>query len=810
MLTLNEDGYITNYLVCGPKVTPFVDSTVDRDQLHYEKYLRSIVAARGRRFPDAPIRLGESGPTGMPWKYYYSFGNCFLDLSDFYSVLEKVEIDAAVCLRARSPSKVRAVVWSYSAVDVWCNGESVCSIGSPVYKPIVRSETTLSLREGENLLYASLQNLGVRDTRNVFGIQILDGRDGIEVSLPDMARAAPFVVREKWLSGIRLEGNTLRFPAPAPEGTSLGYDSRSPDFADVPARIDWRDVSGLSEAAIPGDQPFLAVSCAIGCEKMTRRLEIAGNAAPKYSRGLSAGQNAQRIYASIADVASLSRGDKFGFAIANILARKAVRRERPDDREGLMTSLRQIEDRYDCSDFLVSGIIRYLRNYPVDAETQARVDEVLLNYRYWMDQEGSDAMCFWSENHSLFFYSCAMLVGSMYPERRFVRANMTGRELSAFGRRLVVEWLDDVERCGFEEFLSAVYMCLTFVALLNVIDYGDAEVSAKARRVTDLMMRMLAMHTFRGSVIAPMGRVYRDVIYPFDQGVQALMNLANPDVPYSYGEGWLSYFATSGYSFPDDLVSLMNGEIRTEYRTGNALIRLEKTKTYCLASVQSPRTDAGFVRWDNLTLGESGSRATHSYTKSMNERFHGTTCFEPGVYGYQQHLWSAALSNEAIVFVNHPGGSSDSSSLRPGYWYGNGVMPAVRQESGCIGAIYVIPEAHPIHFTHVYWNEKKLGRTVKDGGWLFASRDGGYLGLWCSVPLVPHDDQLLGCEYRARADTAAYFCVCSSVDAFPSLEAFIADCKAVPPVFDSGKQVLERGTTFSLAYRACADKTQYI
>ncbi len=286
---------------------------------------------------------------------------------------------------------------------------------------------------------------------------------------------------------------------------------------------------------------------------------------------------------------------------------------------------------------------------------------------------------------------------------------MTGKELYEAGKRRVEQWLDDVEEHGFEEFLSTVYMCVTFAGLLNTIDYSPKEISKRAARVTDRLLEMLALHTYKGSVIAPMGRVYRQLIYPFLQGAQALMNLVNPEVPYAYGEGWLAFYGTSSYHFPENLKELMEKEVCTEYKTGNALIRLEKNEDYCMTSVQSPRKDKGFKRWENLTLLEESQEVdknSHEYTKSLNERFHGTTCFEPGVYGYQQHIWSCALDSETQVFANHPGGTCDSSQMRPGYWYGNGVMPAVRQEKGILGAIYVIPEEHPIHFTHVYWPVK--------------------------------------------------------------------------------------------------------
>ena len=66
-------------------------------------------------------------------------------------------------------------------------------------------------------------------------------------------------------------------------------------------------------------------------------------------------------------------------------------------------------------------------------------------------------------------------------------------------------------------------------------------------------------------------------------------------------------------------------------------------------------------------------------------------------------MWYAALETDTVVFVNHPGGTFDGSLMRPGYWYGNGVMPAVKQLEHIIGSIYVIPDNYPIHFTLLHW-----------------------------------------------------------------------------------------------------------
>ena len=139
---------------------------------------------------------------------------------------------------------------------------------------------------------------------------------------------------------------------------------------------------------------------------------------------------------------------------------------------------------------------------------------------------------------------------------------------------------------------------------------------------------------------------------------------------------------------------------------------------------------------------------THAFTKSLNECFHGTSAFGPGIYGYQQHMWYGALSPEAVIFANHPGATSEQSDMRPGYWYGNGVMPAVKQVPGKVGAVYRIPESHPIHFTHIYCPRDRFDRVLKAGNWLLLKKDTGYMGLWCSTELTPFDDTIFHCELR--------------------------------------------------------------
>jgi len=808
---LEESGFITNYLISGPRLREFTDDKIDKEQLRYEKYLRSIIAEKCDIMPSEKIRIGAISSIGMEWKYYYSSGNWFVDVSDFYSVLKKIDLLAAVNICVEEDMEVPAYLWTYGAVDIWLNTEHICCVQNPVYKPIFQKNMTLTLKKGENLLYIKMQNLGVRDTRNIFGIQILENINKIKILLPDAENAKPFVELARWLSNIQLKDNILNFNGLAPCDVYLIYDSRKIDLTKVEERFEKINITGKTSVLLKLGEAHIIVQGVINGQKLTRKIEVVEEVKPQYiAQKVSVEENKELIYNRIADIVQMDRGEDVGFSMYNILARKYLNRGLGVVDEKLFyETLSHIDKRIDCSDFLMCGLLRYMKNYTMEEKLFNRAKNVILNYRYWMDEKGSDGMCFWSENHALMFYSCAMIAGELYPDEYFTRFEGTGKKLFEVGRGKVVQWLTDIEDEGYEEFLSAGYMCVTFVALLNVVDFGDEELSGRAGKLQDLLLQELSLQTFKGSVIAPQGRVYRDVIYPYTQGVQALLNMIDPTVPYSISE-LLIFMATSKYQIPEGLVRLMNTPVKKEYSTGNALIKINKTKNYIMTSVQSPREDKSPHMWDNISLNKNVDTTTYSYIKSINEKFHGTTHFEPGVYGYQQHMWSVALDIDNVVFTNHPGGTFDGSSMRPGYWYGNGIMPAVKQQGNVIGCVYIIPNNYPIHFTHLHWKKVMFDQISKNGKWIYGDKNGSYVAVWCSEVMNPINDEMFDSEYRAYADETAYICYCSSKGECGSFEAFKEQCQTINPCFDKNTLTLTTTGDFTLHYKKMENITQFI
>ena len=804
---VDREGFLTCCMVSGPKVKPYTSELRDKQQIRYETRLRAMIADHAPVDAACAPVLGQMSRLGLPWRYQDDIGSGFVDCSAFYSLMRRVTFDVAMCIVAPRDMEVAAVLWSYAAVDLYVNGEKLCQIDKPVYKPITRLDVTLPLKEGRNLIYLACCNLGVRDTRSTVALQLKDHREDVTVDLPDGDNARAIHDAERFLLDTQLEGSALRFPRPVKERTHLSFVRPSKDDSEVATAPDLL-AEGTVEVALPEGQPYATLAVEAAGVKLTRRFERTELLQPQYAdTTLTVEENLQAIFRRIAEVRSCPRGEGIHFPMANMLARKHLGRETAEDRELLAYTLEIIDKRIDCSDFMMCGLLRWLKLYGIPAGLEERTKQVLLGYRYWMDMDGFDGMCFWSENHALMFYSSAMLAGAMYPEDIFPRAAMTGRELADYGRSLVDQWLTDVEENGFEEFLSTVYMCVTFAAILNVVDFAPEDMSRRAAKITDRLLSMLALHTFRDGIVAPMGRVYRNVLYPFATGAMALMNMLDPTRPYAFGEGWIGFYAGSSYRLPEGMKHLMDAPVETTYTTGNARVFLEKNDDYCLTSVASPREDEGFVRWTNETLLPDADQHTHAYTKSFNERFHGTTCFQPGTYGYQQHMWYAALDGAAVVFVNHPGSMSERGDLRPGYWHGSGVMPAVKQAHGVLGAVYCIPDAHPLHYTHLYCPDCRFDEIRQEDGWFFLRKGTGYIAVWCSAPLEAFNEGMNpGCEWRAYGDAMAYLVVCGD-RAFATMEEFIAHAKAQQPAFDG--QTL-RASALSVTWQPSDDQTQYL
>ena len=99
----------------------------------------------------------------------------------------------------------------------------------------------------------------------------------------------------------------------------------------------------------------------------------------------------------------------FAITFANLLEGRLE----PMDYERIRFVLPRIDSRRDCADFEMYDLLRVMLagGELLTDDLKEEVKEIVLRFRYWMDEKGSDGMCFWSENHAIGFYACQKMAG---------------------------------------------------------------------------------------------------------------------------------------------------------------------------------------------------------------------------------------------------------------------------------------------------------------------------------------------------------------------------------------------------------------
>src|SRR5260221_3735180 len=83
------------------------------------------------------------------------------------------------------------------------------------------------------------------------------------------------------------------------------------------------------------------------------------------------------------------------------------------DSEAVRIACHYLNNRYDCADFYAIGLLALLYWFgeqpalrPADRE---RVETAFRNFKFWLDEPGLDAMCYFTENHQILFHVTAYL-----------------------------------------------------------------------------------------------------------------------------------------------------------------------------------------------------------------------------------------------------------------------------------------------------------------------------------------------------------------------------------------------------------------
>ena len=494
----DQTGYIRHWLAVPENTAPYKGEPGSEPELR-----KSIIEPAGPAPQNATI--GENGPYNEAWKFNDPGQNIFVEQSGFWHNLSVLNMYGVTNLIAPDDGSYRARFWSCGVGDLWIDGNHVTRNLGLRYMYPDSVDVALHLSAGINALACRVQALGVRDTRLLFGLQLLERADEFQVHIPG-PKSLTETLRNAcdWLDNLRILENTCITADSFPPVLTVAKSKQTEHH--------WPSNQGRLD--LPKGSEKVDICLTISDQVLCRTLEIPSSRNIKVISAKTIDKARQHYISAIASRESKGRG-----GVMNVLARHTIGDRSDVDAAIIEEECDWIDDRPDCADFPLSALLRLMVGPTLTEAERNRIKKTALGFRYWYDEPGNDALCFESENHSLLFHGCQMIAGDLFPGERFTNCGRTGAEQSRIGRERCSAWLDEKKENGFHEFLSSTYIPLTVGALLNVVDFANDEtMSHKAVGLIDRLYRVIAEHAFDGVTVGPQGRVYRNVLIPDASG----------------------------------------------------------------------------------------------------------------------------------------------------------------------------------------------------------------------------------------------------------------------------------------------------
>ncbi len=421
--------------------------------------------------------------------------------------------------------------------------------------------------------------------------------------------------------------------------------------------------------------------------------------------------------------------------------------ESPIDTASIREALDHVNQRYDCADFTVAGLLRLLYLYAdnplLDPDVVKAVRDSLRNFKYWIDEPGyDDLMCFWSENHQIMFHADEYLAGQMFPDHVFSNVGQTGRWHQEHARTRILAWIDLRARIGFSEWDSNCYYDEDMTPLLNLADFAeDPEIASKAAMILDVMFFDMAIDSFRGVYGTSHGRSYpKHVLNIHEEAMAGVQKIAwgmglfnNPNSMTAVSLATSPRYRVPAViesiaqAMPDETINREHhslgiddaprygirfdeldtamvlwgaGQYANQRNVQATLQLAEQIKSHRFNVVMRPYFEAVAATYTEMArqgiehdgdLDRTTMSQVNKYTyRTPDYQLSCAQDYRKGKPGFQQHIWQATLGPEAIVFTLHRG-NEDEESYK--YWVGR--FPRAAQYRNLLIALYDIP-AQPV------------------------------------------------------------------------------------------------------------------
>jgi len=715
-------------LTNGPDVAPLKARLYRLHPLLAEQDLPEIVEGGALSW----TRSAGDSPSSGQWERAHTGSDGLVDWSRFCFTPEYRHALAATTLEVDQAEYRDLEVLSTGPVAVFAGGKLVLDTEEFGYMEPIRHSIRLRLESGSTRLVIATWQVAFRECRHVLAVKVQGLPVRVVLPSPTADEHASSVA-EQVLEAIGVgpwaaTNGTTRITGPAGSRLLVSVDGAPAR----PVRLD----GGTAVVALRNEDAGAEVEneaeAMLGTGENELAIRVDDPRAPVRRIARTATLPALRRERPESDPATwrrelLQHVVNGGPSVARAIARNSLKPDRAVDPADLSVSLRMIRERHDCADFEAVGLVHLWHRLPEEswrAELREDVRSALTGFKYWIDQPGLDAMCYFTENHQFVWHTAELLVGELFADETFVNKGWTGRQHAEHAASLAEEWMRRKLAGGFSEFDSNAYLAIDAFALVSLLEFAASpEIRQLAEALLDKALLTLATNSWHGVHGAAHGRSYTPTLRTarFEEtapimwllwGVGALNQAALP----------ATALATAGhYRLPAVISRLAHDQpeewygrqvYRGEYRPHHDLLsgpylsdlRVWRTPDAMLSSVQDYRA---------------------------------------GLPGLQEHIWGATLGSEIQVFATHPAADTISSSARPNRWAGQRILPRAHQDRDTVLVLHRIPEDDWAGSTHLWFPAALFDEWQKMGSWLAGRVGDGYVAVAAARGLSP---QLTGDE----------------------------------------------------------------
>lgn len=698
------------------EMDPFFFLTKHKNFIPHEYPCRTIFAERYRgQRPDVRGAFDAA-------RWWLPFGSPRLDLSGFWFRPTRLATWARTFVHAEEAGAAKVRLGTCGGAVLWLNGTEAGWMAPYSRNLEVKSEYDLPLVAGMNEIIIFFDDLAERDARYFFQLDYLSGpAASVVVPVPCANGVAESI--EAALDSMHFDRTayfdgdiTLFFAKPLPvdvgvnvavEGDFMSTERFDLDF--VLRAGDARLTLGPSGKA-PADFRHFRISLDAGGFVAARSLGV--EICHTGRQGAAPAALADRIAEALDEISEFSERDT-----VRAFARLASGRAGADTDAMIEEILPSIEDCHDCADFSIVPLIwaRTVWGADINEQTRGRIDQAILNYRYWMDEPGNDVQWYFSENHALLFHTSAYLAGHLLAGSTFARSGRKGEEQSKVGATRVRAWLDHFETWAMAEFNSAPYFPIDLKGLTALAALSpDADIAERARNGIVRLCEIIARSAHHGMVTAAQGRSYEHTLCAGRSlelsGVARLL----------WGKGW---YGRRVHALPQLAVCL---------RDHGLIVPATLQMVACHQADQNQE-------W-RFAQGENSFAALYHY-KSRNFAMGSAAHYRWNEWGYQETVLHLRLGErpEAAIWINHPGETIQFGYGRPSYWGGCGTLPRAHQYRGLAVLDFSTFDEQP-DFTHAWFPVAEFDETIVNGNLALARGGQGAVLLHGNAELVAIKD----------------------------------------------------------------------